>query len=162
MLKIMGCIAIAVLSGAFCSAQQAVSSAGGNATGSGGTVSFTSGQTSYTALISGSGSVVEGVQQPFEIQVVTQLAPASEITLACEAYPNPTTDFLILKIHRDQIDNMSYRLIDLNGKLLEEAFIGDTETTISLKHYKSANYLLKVLDNSKEVMTFKITKTDKL
>ena len=42
-------------------------------TGSGGTVSYISGQTSYTSIVSSSGTVHEGIQQPFEIQVVTQL-----------------------------------------------------------------------------------------
>ena len=100
--------------------------------------------------------------QPFEIHVVTQLDPGKAITLECEAYPNPATDFLILKIHREQIENMKYQLIDLNGKVLEEAFIGDAETIISLKHYKPTNYFLKVMDNSTEVMIFKITKTNQL
>ncbi len=129
-------------------------------TGSGGTVSFVSGQTSYSSIVSSSGTVYEGVLQPFEIHVVTQLDPGKSITLECEAYPNPATDFLILKIHNDQIENMKYQLIDLNGKVLEEAFIGDAETNISLKHYKPTTYLLKVLDKSTEVMIFKITKTN--
>jgi hypothetical protein len=162
MLKLMCILAFAVFSGTSSFGQQAVSTAGGNGTGSGGTVSFTSGQTSYKSLASNSGTVSEGVQLPFEIHVVTKLDPATEITLECEAFPNPASDYLILKIHRDQIENMKYQLIDLNGRLLEEAFIGDAETFISLKHYKPTNYFLKVLDNSTEVMTFKITKTDHL
>jgi hypothetical protein len=160
MIKMFGCLFLIFCSGAFSSAQQAISSAGGSGTGSGGTVSFTSGQTSYSSIVSSSGSVNEGVLQPFEIQVVTQVDPGKAITLECDAYPNPATDFLILKIHSDQIDNMKYQLIDLNGKILEEAFIGDPETTISLKHYKPTTYLLKVLDKSTEVMIFKITKTN--
>lgn len=161
MLKIIGFLAMAVFSGAFSYAQQSLSAAGGNGTGSGGSVSFTSGQTNYTSLISNSGTVMEGVQLPFEIHVVTKLDPATEITLECEAYPNPATDYLILKIHREQFENIKYQLIDLNGKVLEESFIGDAETIISLKHYKPTNYFLKVMDNSTEVMTFKITKTDR-
>jgi hypothetical protein len=105
---------------------------------------------------------MEGVQQPYEIHVVTKLDPATAITLECEAFPNPATDYLILKIHREQIENMKYQLFDLNGKILEEAFIGDAETIISLKHYKPTQYFLKVLDNSTEIMTFKITKTNPL
>jgi hypothetical protein len=162
MLKIIGCIGIAVLSAGFSYAQQAVSSAGGNGSGSGGTVSYTVGETNYTSHKSSSGSVIEGVQQSFEIHVVTQSDQNTAISLECETYPNPATDYLILKINSERIENMRYQLFDLNGKVLEEAFIGDTETVISLKNYKSANYLLKVLDNSTEVITFKITKTDKL
>jgi hypothetical protein len=160
MIKIFGCLCIAVCSGAFSYAQQAISTAGGNGTGSGGTVSFTSGQTSYSSMGSNSGIVYEGVLQPFEIQVVTRLDPGKSITLECEAFPNPATDYLVLKIHSEQIENMKYQLIDLNGKVLEEAFIGDAETTISLKQYKPTNYFLKVIDKSTEVMIFKITKTN--
>jgi hypothetical protein len=162
MLKIIGCMGIAILSGAFSYAQQAMSTGGGNGAGSGGTVSFTSGQTNYSSLINSSGTVTEGIQQPFEIHAVTKPDPAREITLEWEDYPSPATDFLILKIHRDQVENMKYQLIDLTGKVLEEAFIGDPETTISLRHYKPPSYFLKVMDNSTEVMTFKITKTDQL
>jgi hypothetical protein len=162
MLKIIGCIGIAILGGAFSYAQQALSATGGNSTGPGGTVGYTSGLTNYKSLKSNSGIVTEGIQQPFEIQIVTNLDAAREISLECEAYPNPAIDFLILKIHRDQIENMKYQLIDLSGKVLEEAFIGDVETIISLKHYKPTNYFLKVMDNSMEVMTFKITKTEHL
>jgi hypothetical protein len=159
-IKKLGCLLIAVYFGAFSYSQQAVSSAGGNGAGSVGTVSFTSGQVSYSSMINNSGSVSEGVHQPFEIHVVTQLDPLKSITLECEAYPNPATDFLILKIHRDQIENMKYQLVDLNGKVLEEAFIGDVETSISLRQYKPTNYFLKVIDNSAEVMIFKITRTN--
>jgi hypothetical protein len=153
---------IAISGVTFSYAQQALSATGGNGTGSGGAISYTSGITNYTSLNSSSGKVAEGIQLPFEIQVVTNVDPARDITLECEAYPNPATDFLILKIHRDPIENMKYQLIDLKGKVLEEAYIGDTETIISLKHYKPMNYLLVVTDNSTEVMTFKITKTDPL
>jgi hypothetical protein len=160
MVKIFVCLCIAACSGTFSYAQQAISSSGGNGIGSGGTVSFASGQSSYTSIVSNSGTVNEGVLQPFEIHIVTRLDADKSITLECEAYPNPATDFLILKIHKDQIENMKYQLIDLNGKVLEEAFIGNEETTISLKHYKPTTYLLKVLDKSTEVMIFKITKTN--
>jgi hypothetical protein len=158
MIKIIGCLCIAVSSGAFSYAQQAVSAAGGNGTGARGTGSLTSGQANYTSMVSSSETVTEGVQQPFIIHVVTQLDPSKAITLECEPYPNPTADILILKVHYDQIENMKYQLIDLNGKVIEEAFIGDTETTISLKHYIPTNYFLKIMDNSTEVMIFNITK----
>ncbi len=160
MIKLFGCLCMAFCSGAFSYAQQAISSAGGSGTGSGGTFSFTSGQTSYTSVVSNSGAIYEGVLQPYEIHVVTQLDPGMSITLECEAYPNPAADYLILKIHSGQIENMKYQLIDLNGKVLEEAFIGNAETSISLIQYKPNIYFLKVIDKSTEVMIFKITKTN--
>jgi len=81
-------------------AQQTVSSAGGNAaTGGGGTVSYTVGQVAYTTITNGvNGSVAQGVQQPYEISVVTALEEANDISLEFSVYPNPFTDYLILKI----------------------------------------------------------------
>ncbi len=158
MKKIVGCILLAVSGGALSFAQQAISSAGGEASGAGGTVSFTVGQPEYTSLKGNSGSVMQGVQLPYEIQVITGLEINKDILLECEAYPNPATDFLILKVQRDKIDNLSYRLFDINGKLLEEKPIGDAETNISLRRYPSAAYFLKVINNSKEIKIFKITK----
>ena len=48
-------------------AQEAVSAAGGNASGSGGTASYTIGQVAYTTNSSASGTITQGVQQPYEI-----------------------------------------------------------------------------------------------
>jgi hypothetical protein len=158
MLKFIGCMGIAISSGAFSYAQQAVSVTSGNVSGSGGTASFTSGRTSYASYISTSGAVSEGTQPTFIINVAAQSDPDRSITLESDSYPNPATDYLILKIHRNLIENMKYQLVDLNGKILEEAFIGDVETSISLKHYKPTSYLLKVMDNSTELTVFNITR----
>ncbi|MEE4177590.1 MAG: hypothetical protein V2I46_08780, partial [Bacteroides sp.] len=50
--------------------QEAVVPAGGNATGSGGSVSYTAGQVFYLIHSGPSGSVSQGVQQPYEIFAV--------------------------------------------------------------------------------------------
>jgi hypothetical protein len=49
--------------------QNTISSAGGNAKGSGGSASFTVGQIFYTKLSGTNGSVVQGIQQPYEISI---------------------------------------------------------------------------------------------
>ena len=54
-------------------AQQVVTTSGGNASGSGGSVSYTVGQIVYTTNTDSNGSVAQGVQQPYEISVVTAL-----------------------------------------------------------------------------------------
>ena len=68
-------------------AQQAVVASGGTATGSG-TVSYSIGQVVYTTN-SNSGSVAQGVQQPYEISVLTGVKDAKDITLEFVVYPNP-------------------------------------------------------------------------
>jgi hypothetical protein len=101
-------------------AQTAVPATGGHASGSGGTVNYSVGQVVYTTNTGGSnGTVAQGVQQPFEISVVTGLVEAKGINLSVSAYPNPTTDFLNLKVENYNNTNLSYQLFDISGKLLE-------------------------------------------
>ena len=52
-------------------AQESVSASGGEASGSGGSVSYSVGQLFYRIHTGTTGSVAEGVQQPYEISVIT-------------------------------------------------------------------------------------------
>ncbi|MCF8297889.1 MAG: hypothetical protein K9J13_10125 [Saprospiraceae bacterium] len=79
-------------------AQEVIPATGGNATGSGGSVSYTIGQIVYSTNSGTTGSVAEGVQQPYEISEATAIEEAKDISLNCTAFPNPTKDFLTLKI----------------------------------------------------------------
>ena len=139
-------------------AQEAVLTSGGDATGSGGSVSYSVGQIVYTTNTGTNGSVAQGVQQPFEISTVTAIAEAKGIILNCSAYPNPATNFLTLKIENYKIENLSYQIYDISGKLLLNNKINDTETSIPMESMSSANYFLKVIQSDKEVKTFKIIK----
>ena len=140
-------------------AQQATTATGGNASGSGGTVAYSVGQVVYTTNKGGSnGTVVQGVQQPFEISVVTGIEEAKGINLAVSAYPNPTTDFLNLKVENYDNTNLSYQLFDISGKLLESKKITGNQTSIVMSNLVPATYFVKVTESNKEVKTFKIIK----
>ena len=138
-------------------AQVATTASGGNASGSGGSASYSLGQLVYTTNAGAGGSVSQGVQQPYEISVVSGIEEQG-ITFKCTAYPNPTTDYLTLVIEGDVQTHYSASLIDLNGKLLSKLQIGGNETTISMEQYVAGTYFLKVTQNNQEVKTFKIIK----
>ena len=140
-------------------AQEAVSAAGGEAGGSGGTVSYSVGQTVYTSEQGTNGnSITQGVQQPFEISVVTGIPEAKGINLSVSAYPNPTTDYLTVKVENYKTANLLYQVYDINGKLLQSIKATGTETQIETSQLVPANYFVKVLDNKKEIKVFKIIK----
>jgi hypothetical protein len=138
--------------------QQSIPASGGNSTGSGGTVSYTVGQVVYTTNSGAGGASSQGVQQPYEIWVTTSIEQAKDISLFLSVYPNPTNDKLTLQIEEYESSNLSYRLFDANGKLLESKRVSIPETTISVVNLSSAIYFLKVLDNQKGIKTFKIIK----
>jgi len=140
-------------------AQETVSSAGGNASGTGGSVSYSVGQVAYNYTArSGGFSQSEGVQQAYEITNITGIKTLLDITSQYAAFPNPTTDFIRLKVRDVSLENMFYQLSDMSGKLLEYKKVKDNETTIVMSQLQPATYFLKVIQNTKEVKLFKIIK----
>lgn len=140
-------------------AQEAIPASGGNASGNGGNISYSIGQLVYATNIGISGfSVAQGVQQPFEISVVDGIKEYKNITLQCSVYPNPTTDYIRLKVKNYKIKNITYQLYDINGKLLESKKVDGNETSINMETFIPSIYFLKIIDNNKEVKTFKIIK----
>ena len=138
--------------------QETIGTSGGNFAGSGGSVSYTIGQVAYSTLSGTSGSVVQGVQQPYEISVVTSDENTEEITLNCIVYPNPTRNTIRLSIESPDFDNMSTRLYDNNGKLIQDIKVESEETEISMHNLAPSIYFLRVIKNKKELKTFKIIK----
>jgi hypothetical protein len=143
---------------AFMKGQQTIPATGGNASGSGGSVSYTVGQILNSTISGTNGTVAQGVQQPYEISIVTATEEAKDIILEIQVYPNPATDFMKLKISNYNIQNLRYQLYDVNGSLLQDNKIEDNETSFVISNYVSAIYFLKVTDNNKVIKTFKIIK----
>lgn len=139
-------------------AQESINATGSNASGGGGSVSYSVGQVAYQTHTETSGSVSEGVQQLFEISVVTAIEEAKGINLSVSAYPNPTTDYLTLRIDEFEISNLSFQLYDMNGKLLQSKKITGNQTSIVMSNLVPASYFVKVILGNKEVKTFKIIK----
>ncbi len=140
------------------SGQNAIPATGGNATGSGGSASYSVGQVVYTTNVGPTGSVAQGVQQPYEISIVIGLEEAKEINLLVSAYPNPTKEFLNLKVENYNVENLSYQLFDIQGKLLESKKIESKETSIVTSNLVPATYFLRVIESNREIKTFKIVK----
>ena len=144
-------------------AQEAITATGGNASGSGGSVSYSVGQVVDTTSKGTNGSVAQGVQQPFEIAVVTGIKEAKAITLEYSAYPNPVSDILILRIEGSLQASYDVSLYDVNGKLLEQKKTAGVETSIDMKKLAPATYFLKIVQTQaiaspQEIKTFKIIK----
>jgi len=139
-------------------AQTSINATGGNASGSGGSASYSVGQVVYTTNTGTNGSVAQGVQQPFEISVVTAIEEAKGINLSVSAYPNPTTDYLTLEVKEYELSNLHFQLYDMSGKLLQNEKITGNQTSIVMSNLVPATYFVKVIQDNKEVKTFKIIK----
>jgi hypothetical protein len=141
-------------------AQENPTASGGDVSGSGGSVAYSVGQIVYNTHAGITGSVAQGVQQPYEISITTGLLE-TDIKLNLSAYPNPTTSYLMLEIDASTSlsnQSMSYQLFDIGGKLLESKSIVENTTTIKMEQLVRATYFLKVTQNNTLVKTFKVIK----
>ena len=153
-------------------AQEITLASGGEAIGNGGSASFSVGQVVYATYTGTNGSVVQGVQQIYDISNVSRLEEVEGIYIECSVYPNPTTDFLILKIEgivqMQNIVSQQYAvsLYNIEGELLENKMIEGNETIIDMLNLIPGTYFLKIgkakTNNHKDAMhcisTFKIIK----
>ena len=139
-------------------AQESFSATSGNATGIDGTISYTVGQVNYSTSIASNGTVAQGVQQPFEIMIVTSIDNIKDFGLECLIYPNPTTNFLTLYVENFSLPNLHSQLYNINGKLLQNKKVESKETFISMENLVPSTYFLKVINGNKEAKIFKIVK----
>jgi len=139
-------------------AQENINATGSNASSYAGSVSYSVGQIVYQTKTGTDGSVAEGVQQPYEISVVTALEEAKSIDLVISAYPNPTSDFLILNIEELDISGLSYQIFNIMGELLKSEKIISNRTSIEMRDLLASVYFVRVLRNNMEIKVFKIIK----
>ncbi len=140
-------------------AQSAVVPAGGSAMGNGGTVTYTVGQIADQRVEGGGKFIIEGVQQPYEIQVVG-INSYPDITLEAVVYPNPTFNKVMLSIRKFDIPSygLTAQLFDFNGKLVKTFTITDPDTEIDFSDYAASSYQLRLLDQKTHIKTFKVVK----
>jgi hypothetical protein len=137
--------------------QESIPVSGGAALGSGGSAVYTVGQVFYTTHTTTAGSVSQGVQHPFEFQTLSNPA-LTTVKLTAVTYPNPTKDFIILKITDTVIHDLRYTLFDVTGKSILSDAITASSTAIQMKHLAIGAYVLKVIQKNKPLKSFKILK----
>lgn len=139
-------------------AQESIHTTSGNSTGSGGTVSYSVGQITFQTHVGTNGSAAQGVQQPYEISILTGIQ-ATEVDLPIVlAYPNPANEFLQLEVEGDVLQDLSFKLTDLTGQILQNEKIIHHQTRIVMINYVPATYFVSVMKSNNEVKVFKIIK----
>ena len=142
-------------------AQVSVNTSGGDAAGTSGSIAYSVGQVFISTYMNNSGSVSQGVQQPYEVSVVLSDNNPEGIDVNLSVFPNPTSNYITLSINALQfIKNqlLTYQLYDTSGKILQSNRINKNTIVIYLEPFESATYFLRVLKSNKELKTFKLIK----
>ena len=138
--------------------QEVVVPAGGDASGPGGSVSFSVGQVIFNTHQSTGGSEWQGVQQPYEISVISGVENLEGIHLQVTAFPNPVSHILTLKIDNIPLQEISYQLFDNQGRAIRQSAVTDRETKIPVEQLAPGTYLLRVFQDNQAICVFKIIK----
>lgn len=141
--------------------QSAIVPIGGDAQSGSGSVSYTVGQVVTQTASNGSGSisVAEGVQQPYEIQAVG-VNHYPQITLNAVVFPNPTENLAQLMLNGFEIptEGLHANLFDSKGKLLQRIHVTDDLTTFQIGQYATGTYYLELRDGKRVLKTFKVVR----
>lgn len=138
--------------------QTSINSSGGNVSNQNGSFSFSVGQLVYTTNKNENGSVTQGIQQPFEHQILSDNEFFKK-DFKILTYPNPTSDNLIVSILNDFTNNkIEYSLFDIQGKQLMKGKIESDLTVIKIKNLSKGIYFLKVSEQNLSIKTVKIIK----
>lgn len=89
-------------------------------------------------------------------------SPIVPVTLAqsieVNVYPNPVTQYLSLSVKQDSTSTLTYRLADVNGKMIRQEKIISSTTVISLADVSSGIYFLLIERSNEIIQTIKIKK----
>ncbi len=140
----------------FYEAQQTIIPAGNNAQSATGSVTYSVGQTFFESQESATGTVNPGVQQPYEIFVLATNENAVRSNIS--VYPNPVKDFLTVDFNTEKLDNSSFQLFDVSGKVVYQGNLKNAKNQISASSLSVGMYILRITNAGKLVKTFKIIK----
>lgn len=137
---------------------ESINASGGGNTNQNASISYSVGQVFYITSTSSDGSLLEGVQQAFEIYPLSVKDEIRTITLT--AYPNPTPNLLNIQISDFELhESFTYDLYDMLGKKMLTGRIDSALSQLNLTDYPAAVYTLSLRNkNNKPVRQFKIIK----
>ncbi len=133
----------------------------------GNSLSYSIGETMVATTSNFNQTLTQGFQQN-SFKAVVGIIELKDVAINVEAYPNPTTEFLNIKISgkNQELNAKDYELImfDMLGKQvqLEKNWIDETTIQLDLKQIPTGMYLVnfKEIKTAKIVSTFKVTKTE--
>lgn len=136
--------------------QSAIVPLGGDATDGSVTISYTIGQVAVQANSDGGTTIYEGVQQPYEIQIIG-VDNYPGITLNAMVYPNPTLGNVQLTINNVQLEG-EVKVFGTNGKFLFSKRIEGKTTEIPMSELAAGTYFVNVVSEKQVMKSFKVVK----
>jgi hypothetical protein len=140
----------------FVNAQKAVTSGGANTVSMSGNMSFVVGQVDYINT-GNNATLSQGVLQVYNRFPINYVFNVDN-TNTIQIWPNPVSNNLFIQIDDKPVTDASYKVLDLNGQLVENNRIASSNTIIDMQKYPSGIYVVKIIYSNKKSVNFKIIK----
>ncbi len=152
LIKLM-CLILLVSVTGFTFGQSTLLSSGGTVATSEGSLSYSLGQLNNQTSSISEWSIVEGVQQPFEVS--QPLGNEDEkLAIGISMYPNPANDIVV--VTTENFQNLELTVLDINGKVLLEKKLTDKTTPVDMSAFSDKIYLIKINNDFQSIRTFKL------
>jgi hypothetical protein len=138
-------------------AQESNVAAGGDDSNFSGSISYSIGVVFYTAEETDEGTLTQGVQH-VQQEVITKVETVVSPSLELNVFPNPVVTTAQFNLNLSDFTNVNYRLVDMQGKVLQSEAVYAAQTTFSLEEYPSGIYFLLVQVPGYELQKFELVK----
>lgn len=146
-----------VLFHGFTQAQQVLASSGAFGQSTVGSISYTLGEGAISTQTNGNTTLTQGFQQT-QI-VVTAVSEATVSGFSIALFPNPTHDFITLKIEKGETRDLEYILFDAQGKILLKQKLTGAEVQVPFTQFNPGSYAISIRRQGREMQIFKVIKT---
>ncbi len=90
--------------------------------------------------------------------IVTSIDENPLLEFSIVAYPNPTSDFVTLKVESSKVENLQVTVTDLTGKVLQNYKFANETEQINFSSYSVGTYLISITQNNQFIKSFQIIK----
>ncbi|MBP6183141.1 T9SS type A sorting domain-containing protein [Flavobacterium sp.] len=133
---------------------QVVGSAGNTARSGNTLLTWTIGEPIVNTATTTNNVLTQGFNQG--LLLITAIDELKNTTISIQ--PNPTSDFVIIKLDDQNLINAQYTLTDINGKVIQQNKIENKQTSVSFQDLANTTYFIQVSTNNQKAKTFKIIK----
>jgi hypothetical protein len=137
---------------------QLLGSAGGTYKNSSYQLDWSVGEILTQTYLDSQNSLAQGFHQGK--YAITAINQAKYVQFEITVFPNPATDVVVLCIDKQQLEDLSYLLTDMNGKILHVSKISTNQQQINLNGIAAGSYFLNVRSGKSALKTFKIIKSN--
>lgn len=135
---------------------EVLSSSGGSGQTAQVSLAWTIGEPVTATVSNGTSTLTQGFQQPTLLIATAQNEQNDLLSLL--VYPNPTADYVTLKLDQSNQTLYNFRVFDSAGKLVNEGKANATNPNISFQGLASGQYTVSLLNSNSKQQSISIIK----